>query len=76
MSEHFRVAGENRFVAADLLAQAGVFLEDLVALERRQLAEPQIDDRLGLGFGHAVDVERAEFAPAERRTARRRAPAA
>ena len=58
----FASLGQQFLVAADLLAELVVLLEDLVAFEGGELAELQADDRLGLGLGHAVARLRAEFA--------------
>ena len=79
----FVVVGQQRLVAADLLAELRVLLEDLVALQGGELAELQPDDGLGLGLGHVVlggaaelALERGERLGAERplQHARRRPP--
>ena len=44
----FASSDEQRLVAADLLAEVVVLLEDLVALQGGELAELQADDGLGL----------------------------
>jgi hypothetical protein len=49
-------------VLADLPADRGVLLEDLVAFERRELAQLQPHHGLGLLLGHAVLGRGAEFA--------------
>ncbi len=43
-----RVVGQQRLVAADLVAELRVLLQDFVAFERRELAELQPHDGLGL----------------------------
>jgi hypothetical protein len=60
------VVGQERLVPADQLAELQVLLQDLLALERGELAEPEVHHRLRLLLGHAVLGHRAR-APAAAR---------
>ena len=56
-------AREDVAQVADDVEQLVVLGQDLVLLEAGQAVQPQVEDRLGLRFGQAVDRRRAGRAP-------------